>query len=70
MIGKSVERFEDLRLLRGKGSYVDDQHMDGMVHAAILRSNVGHGRIRSIDTAKARALPGVHAIFTAADIAK
>ncbi|HUQ76502.1 MAG TPA: xanthine dehydrogenase family protein molybdopterin-binding subunit [Burkholderiales bacterium] len=70
MIGKPVERFEDLRLLRGKGSYVDDQHAEGMVHAAILRSAVGHGRIRSIDATKARGLPGVHAIFTAADIAK
>jgi len=70
MIGKSVERFEDLRLLRGKGSYVDDQHIDGMLHAAILRSSVARGRIRAIDSAKARTLPGVHAIFTAADIAK
>src|SRR5215210_7158870 len=70
MIGKSVERFEDLRLLRGKGSYVDDQHVDGMLHAAILRSNIGHGRIRGIDAAKARTLPGVHAVFTASDIAK
>jgi carbon-monoxide dehydrogenase large subunit len=70
MIGKSVERFEDLRLLRGKGSYVDDQHIDGMLHAAILRSNIGHGRLRSIDVAKARAMPGVHAVFTAADVAK
>src|SRR3954466_13143892 len=70
MIGEPVERFEDLRLLRGKGSFVDDQHIEGMLHAAILRSNVGHGRIRAIDTAKARALPGVHAIFIAADVAK
>ncbi|HWI38447.1 MAG TPA: xanthine dehydrogenase family protein molybdopterin-binding subunit [Burkholderiales bacterium] len=70
MIGKPVERFEDLRLLRGKGSYVDDQHIDGMVHAAILRSNVGHGRIRSIEVARARGIPGVHAVFTAADVAK
>jgi carbon-monoxide dehydrogenase large subunit len=70
VIGKPVERFEDLRLLRGKGSYVDDQHAEGMLHAAILRSSVGHGRIRAIDTAKARALPGVHAILLAGDIAK
>ena len=69
-IGKPVERFEDLRLLRGRGSYVDDQHAEGMLHAAILRSVVAHGRIRAIDTGAARAMPGVHAVFTADDVAK
>src|SRR5436190_35932 len=69
-IAKPVERFEDLRLLRGRGSYVDDQHAEGMLHAAILRSTVAHGRIRSISADKARALPGVHAVFTAEDVAK
>ena len=70
MIGKPVERIEDLRLLRGRGSYVDDQHVDGMLHAAILRSSVAHGRIRGLATDKARRLPGVHAVLTAADVAK
>src|SRR5438067_3928425 len=70
MIGKPVERIEDLRLLRGRGSYVDDEHVDGMLHAAILRSSVAHGRIRSLAVEKARAMPGVHAVLTAADIAK
>jgi aerobic carbon-monoxide dehydrogenase large subunit len=70
MIGKPVERFEDLRLLRGAGSYVDDQHAEGMVHAAILRSPLAHGRIRSLDIDKAKALPGVHAVLTAEHIAK
>src|SRR2546423_5004162 len=70
MIGKPVERFEDLRLLRGRGSYVDDQHAEGMLHAAILRSSLAHGRIRAIDTRRARAVHGVHAIFTAEDVAK
>ncbi|HEY3075980.1 MAG TPA: xanthine dehydrogenase family protein molybdopterin-binding subunit [Burkholderiales bacterium] len=69
-IGKPVERFEDLRLLRGRGSYVDDQHAEGMLHAAILRSTVAHGRIRAIVVEKARAMPGVHAVFTADDVAK
>src|SRR5437899_2387507 len=69
-IGKPVERFEDLRLLRGRGPFVDDQHAEGMVHAAILRSTVAHGRIRAIGVEKARALPGVHAVFTAGDVAK
>lgn len=70
MIGKPVERFEDLRLLRGRGSYVDDQHAEGMVHAAILRSPVAHGVIRSLNADKAKALPGVHAVLTAEDVAK
>src|SRR5438067_6998893 len=70
MIGKPVERVEDLRLLRGRGSYVDDQHVDGMLHAAILRSGVAHGRIQRLATDKARRLPGVHAVLSAADVAK
>ncbi|TMG75042.1 MAG: xanthine dehydrogenase family protein molybdopterin-binding subunit [Betaproteobacteria bacterium] len=69
-VGTPVERLEDLRLLRGKGQYVDDLHREGMLHAAILRSTVAHGRIRSIAIAGARALPGVRGIFTAEDIAQ
>jgi carbon-monoxide dehydrogenase large subunit len=67
-IGKPLERIEDLRLLRGRGKYVDDIHHEGMLHAAVLRSSVAHGRIRSIDVSAARARPGVHAVFTAADV--
>jgi len=67
-IGSPIERIEDLRFLRGKGEYVDDLKRDGLLHAAIVRSPVAHGRIRSIDGAAARALPGVHAVITAADI--
>src|SRR5438445_11258087 len=69
-VGTPVERLEDLRLLRGKGQYVDDLHREGMLHAAILRSTVAHGRIRSIAIAGARALPGVRGIFTADDVAQ
>ncbi|HEV8110482.1 MAG TPA: xanthine dehydrogenase family protein molybdopterin-binding subunit [Burkholderiales bacterium] len=68
-VGQSIERLEDLRLLRGRGKYVDDLHRDGMVHAAILRSSVPHGRIRNINTGKARAMPGVRAVYTGEDIA-
>ena len=67
-IGSAVERREDLRFLRGRGEYVDDVALPGLLHAAILRSSVAHGRIRSIDTAAARARPGVHAVITAAEI--
>jgi len=67
-IGSPVERIEDLRFLRGKGQYVDDLSPHGMLHAAILRSAVAHGRIRSIDASAALARPGVRAVITAADI--
>ena len=67
-VGTPVQRVEDLRLLRGAGRYVDDVHRDGMLHAAILRSAVPHGLIKKIASEKARALPGVRGIFTAADI--
>src|ERR671930_628957 len=70
MIGKPVERFEDLRLLRGRGSYLYDEHVEGMLHAAILRSSVAHGRIRALATERAQAMPGVRAIFSARDVAK
>jgi len=68
LIGAPIPRIEDLRFLRGRGEYVADVALDGMLHAAILRSSVAHGRIRSIDTAAARARPGVHAVITAAEI--
>jgi aerobic carbon-monoxide dehydrogenase large subunit len=67
-VGSPIERLEDFRFLTGRGQYVDDLHTDGMLHAAILRSSVAHGRIRAIDTAAALARPGVHAVITAADI--
>src|SRR5947208_16355238 len=67
-IGSPVERVEDLRFLRGRGEYVGDLARDGLLHAAILRSPVAHGRIRALDVGPALALAGVHAVITAADI--
>jgi len=64
-VGQPVQRIEDLRLLRGRGLFADDVTRPGLLHAAILRSPVAHGRIRSIDTSAARELPGVVAIITA-----
>jgi carbon-monoxide dehydrogenase large subunit len=49
-VGSSVERVEDLRLLRGQGQFIDDLHIEGMLHAAVLRSPMAHARITSIDT--------------------
>ena len=68
LIGEPVHRAEDFRFLRGAGAFIDDLKRDGMLHAVVLRSAVAHGRIRSIDTSAARAMPGVHAVMTAADI--
>ncbi|HEY0583137.1 MAG TPA: xanthine dehydrogenase family protein molybdopterin-binding subunit, partial [Chloroflexota bacterium] len=64
----AVRRNEDPRLLRGMGSYVDDFDPPGVLHAAILRSPYGHARIGAIDVSAARAAPGVHAVYTAADL--
>ena len=67
-IGSPVERIEDLRFLRGRGEFVGDLVREGMLHAAILRSPIAHGRVRRLDTEAACALPGVNAIITAAEI--
>ncbi len=69
-IGSPVERVEDLRFLRGRGQYVDDLVRPGQWHAAIVRSGVAHGRLRSVDTAAALATPGVHAVITAQDLGR
>jgi aerobic carbon-monoxide dehydrogenase large subunit len=67
-VGQSVERIEDLRLLRGQGSFIDDLSRPNQLHAAILRSPVAHGTITTLDVTAARAMPGVHDIITAAEI--
>ena len=67
-IGASIPRKEDIRLLSGRGAYVDDFHVEGMLHAAIVRSPLSHGRIRHIDTGEAQALPGVVGVFTSRDL--
>jgi carbon-monoxide dehydrogenase large subunit len=69
-IGSPVERVEDLRFLRGRGQYVDDLVPEGLWHAAIVRSPIAHGRIRSIDSAAALAMPGVKAVLSAQDIGR
>jgi aerobic carbon-monoxide dehydrogenase large subunit len=67
-VGQPIERLEDLRFVRGRGQYIDDLARNGMLHAAILRSSVAHGRIRNIDVTRARKMPGVHSVITAADL--
>jgi carbon-monoxide dehydrogenase large subunit len=63
-----VRRLEDPRLLRGAGSFVDDIDPPGVLHAAFLRSPYGHAELRSVDVRAARQHPGVHAVYTAADL--
>src|SRR5436190_6813149 len=63
-IGHSVRRVEDDRFIRGKGNYVDDIHLPGMLHMAILRSPYAHATINGIDASRAQALPGVVAVVT------
>ena len=68
LIGQPIDRAEDLRFVTGAGKFIDDFKLDGMLHALIVRSSVAHGRIRQIDASAARAIKGVHAVITAAEI--
>ena len=70
LVGQRVKRREDPRLIQGLATYVDDLKIVGMRHAAFVRSDVAHGRIRSIDTSAAEGMPGVEAVFTGAQIAE
>ncbi|TFD48121.1 carbon-monoxide dehydrogenase large subunit [Cryobacterium sp. TMT1-2-1] len=63
-----LQRKEDPRFVRGKGNYVDDIVLPGMLHGAILRAPVAHARLVSIDTSKALAHPGVKAVITGQDL--
>jgi carbon-monoxide dehydrogenase large subunit len=66
--GARVARVEDARLLTGRGTYVDDISLPGMLHACFVRSPFARAAIRGIDTTEAEALPGVRHVFTAADL--
>ncbi len=69
-LGKSLNRVEDPRFLRGQGRYLDDIKLPGMLHAAVVRSPHAHARIVSVDTSKAEALPGVIRVVTGKDVAE
>jgi aerobic carbon-monoxide dehydrogenase large subunit len=66
--GASIKRSEDPRILTGRGRYVDDLKLPGMLHAAFVRSPLGHGRVLSVDASVARELPGVVLVLTGADL--
>src|SRR6188472_4152780 len=68
VLGAPIKRVEDPRFITGNGNYLDDIKLASMAHMAILRSPYAHANIRSIDTSKAKAMPGVIAVFVGADI--
>lgn len=70
VVGTSIKRKEDPRLITGEAKYLDDIDLPGMTYAAILRTPYAHARINSIDTSAAKALPGVIAVFTGQDFAE
>ena len=67
-LGCKRKRVEDARFTQGKGKYVDDMKLPGMVFGDFVRSPHGHAKIKSIDKSKALALPGVKAVLTADDL--
>jgi aerobic carbon-monoxide dehydrogenase large subunit len=67
-VGRRVKRVEDPNLVRGKGQFVDDIRLPGTLQAAFVRSPHAHAKILSVDVTRAKAMAGVHGIFTAADM--
>jgi carbon-monoxide dehydrogenase large subunit len=67
-VGQRIPRKEDGRLLTGRGAFVDDIVVAGMLHVAFVRSQIARGKVKSIDVSAARALPGVRAVLTAKDL--
>ena len=67
-IGKPLRRKEDLRFLTGGSRFSDDVNLPGQAYAAVLRSPHAHARLRRIDTAATKAMPGVLAVLTGADV--
>ncbi len=70
VIGQSIPRLESNDKTTGRAEYIHTMRLPGMLHAKVFRSDTPHGRILSIDTAEAAALPGVHRVYTGEDILK
>ena len=68
VVGQSIKRVEDPRFIQGKGKYVANLHIPGLLHAAIVRSPHAHAKIKGIDASAALAMPGVVAVYTGADL--
>ncbi len=67
-VGKKITRLEDDILLAGEATFIDDIRLDGMLHLAVVRSQMAHARITSIDVSAAREVPGVAVIYTIDDL--
>src|SRR3954462_6513038 len=67
-MGRSVARLEDASLLRGRGRFVDDIELPGLLHAVFVRSPVAHALLKGMGAASARSLPGVQAVLTYQDL--
>ncbi|MFN8571542.1 MAG: molybdopterin cofactor-binding domain-containing protein [Gemmatimonadaceae bacterium] len=67
-IGASVKRKEDGRFITGRGQYTDDITLPGQLHAAFVRSPHAHAKVKSVDSKRARGMPGVRAVYTGADL--
>jgi carbon-monoxide dehydrogenase large subunit len=67
-VGQALRRKEDPRMITGRGRYVDDMVVPGMLYMAVVRSPEAHARIVSIDASAAKEIPGVHGVFTGADL--
>jgi aerobic carbon-monoxide dehydrogenase large subunit len=70
LVGARIHRREDPRLITGRGRYVDDLAIPGLLHMAIVRSPHAHARINQIEVGEAQGLPGVVASLTRADFEK
>jgi CO/xanthine dehydrogenase Mo-binding subunit len=68
LVGESVPRLEDRRLLRGAGRFVDDVDLPNQLHMHVVRSEAAHARLRGVRTDDAAAAPGVLAVITAAEV--
>ncbi|MBV8276459.1 MAG: carbon monoxide dehydrogenase, partial [Verrucomicrobia bacterium] len=69
-MGHPIKRKEDLRFIQGKGNYIDDVQLPGMIYGHMVRSPYAHARITAIRTEEAKKLPGVLAVITGEDLAK
>ena len=67
-VGQAMRRKEDARMITGRGNYVDDLVLSGMLYMAVVRSTEAHAKITSIDTAAAKEAAGVHGVFTSEDL--
>ncbi len=70
LIGQEVKRVEDQALITGRGQYIDDLRLPGLLHIAIVRSPYGHAKINNIDVSNVANAPGVVAVFTGADLSE